>query len=221
MAEPDRVDAEADGREPTFQDEFVKAIGGWRGALEGALPATAFVVVRIFTGGTLVPAAVAVGVGLCAVALRRLHGSSPLQAWGGFFGLAIAVLVARATGTGEGFFLPGIVGTALMGVVFAASLLAGKPAVGFALASYDAKYQHWSEHAPLRRACAIATAFWAVTFFVRAGVATWIYQQPGDADGTLLIVSNVVKWPLIVGAGLLTLALVRRAGVPPTGSTAD
>ena len=221
VAEPDQAAVDPELVEPSFQDEFVKAIGGWRGALESALPATAFVLVRIVTGGTLVPAAVAVGVGLCAVALRRVHGSSPLQAWGGFFGLAIAVLVARATGTGEGFFLPGIVGTALLGVVFAASLLAGRPAVGFALASYDAKYLRWREHAPLRRACGVATAVWAVTFFVRAGVATWIYRQPGDADGTLLIVSNVVKWPLIIGAAFVTLALVRRAGPPPIEAGSD
>jgi hypothetical protein len=199
----------------SFQAEFVKSIGGWRGALEGALPATAFVVVRIFTGGLLAPTIAAAAVGLCAVGLRRLHGSSPLQAWGGFFGLAIAILVARATGTGEGFFLPGIVGTALLGVVFSASLVARRPAVGVALASYDAKYLRWREHEPLRRACAIATAVWAVTFFIRAGIATWIYQQPGDADGELLIVINAIKWPLIAGAAFLTVVLVRRAGPPP------
>jgi hypothetical protein len=211
VADEDRTET----AEVSFQDEFIKAIGGWRGALEGALPATAFVVTRIVTGGMLLPALVAIGFGLAAVGLRTLHGSSPIQAWGGFFGLAIAILVARVTGKGEGFFLPGIVGTAALGVVFASSLLAGRPAVGFVLASYDTKYLRWREYEPLRRACAIATAVWAVTFFIRAGVATWIYQQPGDADGKLLIVINAIKWPLIAGAAILTVALVRRAGPPP------
>ena len=208
MAEPDRDDVAEDAPLSYFHD----VMGGWRGALEGALPATAFVVVRIVTGGMLAPALVAIAVGLGAVALRRHHGSSPLQAWGGFFGLAVAILVARATGKGEGFFLPGIIGTGTLGVVFTLSLLVKRPAVGYALASYDTKYERWREYEPLRRACTIATAVWALTFYVRAGVATWIYRQPGDADGKLLIVINAIKWPLIAGAALITFALVRRAG---------
>jgi hypothetical protein len=190
-------------------------LGGWRGALDSALPAMAFIVVRIITGGMLAPSLVAVAVGLVVVGLRRLQGLPLLQAWGGFGALAVAILMARTTGKGEGFFLPGIIGTALAGVAFAGSVIAGRPAVGTALASYDAKYAGWREHQPLRRACTTATAVWAVTFFVRAGIATWIYRQPGDAGGKLLIVSNVVKWPLIATAALLTMALVRRAGLPP------
>lgn len=209
MAEPDPRD---DG---SPQLDFVSLIGGWRGAVDGALPATAFVVTRIVSGGMLVPALVAIVVGLAVVGLRRLHGLSLLQAWGGFLALAVAILVARATGKGEGFFLPGIIGTATAGAVFAGSLVTGRPAVGTALASYDVKYARWREHEPLRRACSVTTAVWALTFFVRASVSTWIYRQPGDASGKLLVVSNLVKWPLIAGAALLTLALVRRAGPPP------
>ncbi|MGN6475444.1 MAG: DUF3159 domain-containing protein [Mycobacteriales bacterium] len=213
MAEPDPRDTDS----PPL--DFFGAIGGVRGAVDGALPATAFVVTRIVTDGMLVPAVVAVAVGLVIVALRRLHGLSLLQAWGGFFALAIAILVARATGKGEGFFLPGIIGTALAGTGLAISVVIRKPAVGAALASYDVKYARWHEHEPLRRACSVATGVWALTFFVRAGVSTWIYRQPGDASGKLLIVSNLVKWPLIAGAALLTLALVRRAGLPPDSNT--
>ena len=201
--------------EDAARSVFIDAIGGWRGAIDSTLPATAFVVMRIVTGRLPLAALVAGAVGLGVVGLRRLRGQSLLQAWGGFFGLAVAILVARATGTGEGFFLPGIVTTAALGVVFSLSVLVGRPAVGTALASYDAKYLRWREHEPLRRACTIATAVWALTFFVRAGVATWIYRKPGDAGGTLLITINAIKWPLIVGAAYLTLTLVRRAGPPP------
>lgn len=219
MADPDAPDAPDDsdnsGARAAPSIDIMTAIGGWRGIVESALPATAFVVVRVITGGLTVPTLAAVAVGLGAVGLRLLRGSSALQAWGGFFGLGVAIIVARATGTGEGFFLPGIVTVAALGVAFSISLLARRPAVGAALATYDAKYAGWREYQPLRRACTIATAVWAVTFFARAGVATWIYQQPGDADGTLLIVTNMVKWPLTIGAALLTLYLVRRAGPPP------
>jgi hypothetical protein len=63
----------------------------------------------------------------------------------------------------------------------------------------------------------LATAAWAASFFVRAGVAGTIYSVYGDSPADnllLLVVINAVKWPLIVGCALLTVALVKRAGLP-------
>ncbi len=191
---------------------FVQAFGGVRGLLDSAVPGVAFVLVRLVTESlnTALVVALALGVGL--LVLRRLRGEPLQQVGSGFFGLLIAVLVARATGTGKGFFLPGIITTALTGVGFVVSLVVRRPAVGLALAAYDAKYAGYREHAGLRRAVTLATAFWALTFFVRAGVAAYVYSLPGDSDGLLLLVINAVKWPLIAGAALLTVVLVRRSG---------
>jgi hypothetical protein len=202
-------------RPPLQASAFVEAFGGVRGLLDSALPATVFVLVRLATGSLGTAIWASVGVGLAVLALRALRGQPLSQAVSGFLGLALAVLVARATGSGEGFFLPGILTTALTGVAFVGSLAVGRPAVGVALAAFDQAYAGWREHPPLLRACRTATAFWALTFFVRAGVAFWVYQQAGDHDGVLLIVINAVKWPLIALAALLTVSLVRRAGHPP------
>ena len=191
---------------------FVDAIGGGRGLLESALPATVFVLVRLVTERLGVAIAVALATGVVLLGLRLRRGESVQQVGSGLFGLVLAVLVARVTGRGEGFFLPGILTTAGTGVLFVASLLARRPAVGIALAAYDPRYAGWAEHPRLRRACVIATAVWAVTFFVRAGVAYAVYRLPGDDDGLLLVVINAVKWPLIAGAALLTVVLVRRSG---------
>ncbi len=191
---------------------FMEAMGGGRGLVDSALPATVFVLVRLVDArlGVAIACALASGVVLLGLRLRR---GEPLQQVGsGFFGLVLAVVVARATGTGKGFFLPGIITTALTGVAFVGSLVVRRPAVGLALAAYDGRYAGWAAHPGLRRACQIATAVWAVTFFVRAGVAYGVYRLPGDRDGLLLVVINAVKWPLIVGAALLTVVLVRRSG---------
>ena len=210
---PDPAPEEADGRDVSATT-FVDALGGGRGLFDSAVPATVFVVARLITDSLTTAVVVAVVSGLLIIALRRLRGQSLQQAASGFFGLAIAVVVARATGKGEGFFLPGIVITAGMGVGFVLSLLAGRPAVGAALAAYDEKYAGWREHPPLYRAARICTAVWALTFFIRAGIATLVYRRAGDNDGLLLIVVNAVKWPLIIGAALLTVRMVRRAGLP-------
>jgi hypothetical protein len=193
---------------------FVDALGGGRGIIDSAVPATVFVIVRIATDSLTPAIVIALVSGLLLAVLRLVRGQSLQQVGSGLFGLVIAVLVARATGTGEGFFLPGIILTAATGVAFVGSLLLGRPAVGLALAALDVKYAGWREHPPLLRACRLATAFWAGTFFVRAGIAYGVYRRSGDNDGALLVVVNVVKWPLIVLAAGLTVWLVRRAGLP-------
>jgi hypothetical protein len=202
---------------PVETGSLLAQMGGLRGLLDSALPATVFVLANLVGDGDLtLPIVLSLIAGLLVVAIRRGRGEPVQQAFSGFFGLAIAVLFARATGTGEGFFLPGIISTGLTGVAFLVSLLIGKPAVAYALTAYDPRYAAWKIHPPLRRACQLATAFWTVTFFIRAGVAAFVYTRDGDNDGLLLIVVNAVKWPLIVGAVVLTVLLVRRAGLPAT-----
>ena len=203
--------------EPTRKEistgSLVDAFGGVRGLFDSSLPATVFVVVRLFASlNAAIVAAVASG--LVVVVLRKVRGESLQQAGSGFFGLLLAVLIARSTGTGKGFFLPGILLTAGSGVAFVVSLLVRRPAVALALAAFDPRYAPWRELPALRRACVLSTAVWAASFFVRAAVATFFYTRPGDHPGTLLIVVNAVKWPLIIGAALLTVFLVKRADVP-------
>lgn len=194
---------------------LMEAMGGTRGVIDSAVPATVFVLARLVTGSLTTAVVVSLVSGLLLLGLRVGRGEPLQQVGSGFFGLVLAVVVARATGTGKGFFLPGILTTAGTGVAFLVSLAVGRPAVGLALGAYDAKYADWLQHPGLRRACRLATAFWAFTFFVRAGVAYWVYSLPGDRDGLLLVVINAVKWPLIAAAALLTVLLVRRSGYSP------
>ena len=203
---------EARGGQELPPTALMAAMGGTRGLIDSALPATVFVLARLVIGSLTTALLVSLLSGALLLGLRLLRGEPLQQVGSGFFGLVLAVLVARATGTGKGFFLPGILTTAGTGLAFVVSLLVRRPAVGLALAAYDAKYTGWAAHPGLRRACQLATAFWAVTFFVRAGVAYWVYSLPGDRDGLLLVVINAVKWPLIAAAVLLTVVLVRRSG---------
>ncbi|MDP9182298.1 MAG: DUF3159 domain-containing protein [Actinomycetota bacterium] len=180
------------------------------------MPATLFVIARFFTSLNAAIAA-AVVAGVLIVVVRRVQGESLQQAFSGFFGLLIAVLVVRSTGTGKGIFLPGILITAGTGVGFGVSLLVGRPAVALGLAAADPRYAAWKTFPPLRRACMISTAVWCVSFFIRAAVATTVYLSSGDRPQdnlAILIVINAVKWPLIIGSALFTVAQVKRAGLP-------
>jgi hypothetical protein len=206
------------GREPDplTVHSLLTVFGGVKGLLDSTVPSLVFVLVRLFADlNTAIAAAVAAG--LVVVALRAARGEPLQQAFSGFFGLLVAVLIARSTGTGKGFFLPGILITAGSGVGFGISLLVGRPVVALGLTAVDPRYGVWREHAALRRACVLSTAVWTASFFVRAAVATTVLLLVGD-DGTdnlvVLVVINAVKWPLIIGSALLTVALVRAADVP-------
>lgn len=198
---------------------LVGALGGWKGLVDQSLPAGVFVVARFVTSLNAAIAA-AVVTGLLVVALRRVQGEPLQNAAGGFFGLLLAVLVVRTTGSGKGIFLPGILITAGSGLAFVVSLLARRPAVALALTAADPRYAVWRTHPPLQRACEVSTALWAGSFFVRASVATAVYVLGGDDPGDnllLLVVINAVKWPLIIGSAVITVGLVRRAGLPGDG----
>lgn len=209
------------GEQDTQQQDLttgtlLQGFGGWKGLLDSSLPATVFVLVR-FVADLNTSIVAAVVAGLLVVGLRRWQGETLQHAASGFFGLLIAVLIVRSTGTGKGIFLPGILITAGSGLAFGLSLLLKQPAVALGLAAADTRYAAWKTYEPLRRACTIATAVWCTTFFIRAGVAGTIYLAYGDSPGEnllLLVVINAVKWPLIIGAALLTVTLVRRAGLP-------
>lgn len=206
----------ADDPKELSTSTLLEVFGGVKGLLDSSIPATVFVVARL-VGDLNTAIVAAVAAGLLVVALRSARGESLQQALNGFFGLVVAVVIARSTGTGKGFFLPGIVITAASGVAFTVSLLVRRPAVALGLAAIDARYAVWREHEALRRACVLSTAVWAASFFVRAGVATTVALSVGDA-GTdnlvVLVVINAVKWPLIIGSALFTVAQVKRADVP-------
>src|SRR3954471_23900703 len=154
-------------------------MGGAKGVFDSSLPALVFIGVRLASDlNTAVVAAVAAG--LLVLGYRRLRGESLQYCMSGFFGLLIAVVLAKVTGTGKGFFLPGIVLTAVSGLGFAASNLVRQPAVALALVAIDAKYETWRTDPALRRACVQSTWVWAASFLIRAAVATGVALTVGD-----------------------------------------
>lgn len=205
---------------PAAKDLTTKALlevfGGVKGLFDSSLPVLVFLIARFFTSlnGSI---ALAVAAGLVTVVVRRARGESLQQAFGGFFGLLLAVLIVHFTGSGKGIFWPGIAITAGTGVVFLVSLLIKRPAIALGLAAMDPRYKVWPDHPALRKACTVATAVWCASFFVRAAVGTVVLLAIGDSKGDgllILIIINAVKWPLIVGSAVLTVGLVKAADVP-------
>lgn len=196
---------------------FLDLFGGVAGLFDSTVPALVFIVVKLVSDlNTGIIAAVVAG--LAIVAFRRARGETLQHSASGFFGLLLAVLIARATGSGKGFFLPGIILTGLSGVAFAVSALVRRPAIALVLVAIDPKYAVWKEHPALRRACVRSTWVWAASFFIRAAVATAVALTVGDnaRDNAILFgVIQVEKYLMLAGAALYTVVAVRRIHVPP------
>lgn len=182
------------------------AIGGTRGLLDSSLPAVLFVLVYSRFG--LRPGVTAALV-LAAVLLvvRLLRKESPRYAANGFLGVAISAFVALRLGRAEGYFLPGIIFSALYGLVFAGSLLVRRPLVGVVTAALEGAGGPVS--ARLQRVYWWSTLGWAAVFGSRAVVQGALYAlgRPGWLAGARL----AMGWPLTLLALGLTAAAVRRA----------
>ena len=199
--------------EPLQVRHFLALMGGGKGVFDSSVPAVVFIAVRLLADlNTAVAAAVVAG--LLVAAFRKARGESLQHCASGFVGLLVAVVISRATGTGKGFFLPGIVLTGVSGLAFALSNLVRQPAVALALVAIDAKYETWKTDPALRRACVLSTWVWSASFLIRCAVASAVALTVGDdaKDNAILFgVIQVERYALLVGAAAFTVWAVRRA----------
>lgn len=132
------------GAVPAFAtvEELLRArlsavIGGWRGALDSALPTLAFVLVWTLRH-ELVPAVAGAALACCLLAVVRIVRRETLRfvAWSAA-AVAVAAFLALRSGRAENAFLPGMIQTAVFGLAMAVANLARWPLFGFLIAAGD------------------------------------------------------------------------------------
>jgi hydrogenase/urease accessory protein HupE len=188
-------------------------LGGWRGVVDGAVPPALFVAGS--TGAGLLghderalPTAAAAAAG-SAVALgiaRLARGHSLAGVVRGSVGLALAVGFALWTGHARDFFLPGIAVDGLYAAALSVSVLAGRPAIGYAYAALF-RAPGWRSDRRLRRVLARATLGWAVVYLLRFAVQLLFYGT--DQPELLALAKLALGWPLTAGAVIVTIRVVR------------
>src|SRR6185437_1391160 len=171
--------------------DVAKMLVGRRGVIDATTPGIVLVVIDAMTSLSLAIAGALIAVALIAV-LRLLRHEPLRQAGDGVLGLAGAAALAAYTGSAKTYFLPGILVNALWAVASIASIIVGRPLLGYAAAMLDRGYAHWQSDTGLRRAAALATGVWALVFTSRALVQGYLY------------VHNDVHWlaPVKLGMGL-------------------
>jgi hypothetical protein len=156
---------------------------------------------------------------LAVVAVRRLRGQQLTSAWYGVGGVVVGAALAKATGSGNGYFLPKVVTNALYGSAFLVSVVIGKPLIGIAWAFFHRQPLAWGYRPEVRRVFAALTLMWAGGYFLRSIVYGVLIASGRDRTGSLATVSLVLGLPLTGALLAVTLLVIRRTlghhGRPP------
>jgi uncharacterized membrane protein len=185
--------------------------------VDTALSPIVFLAVNALAG---LNAAAIAALGLAvAVVLTRLVRRQPVtNALGGLVGVGIAVLIALATGSAEGYFLPRVVLNAFWALAFLVSIVARRPAIGIFAQLVHGLPEDWLANPPVRRAFTEATMIWVV-YYAGKAIIYGVLIQAGEL-GALAAVSFVLGWPLFIGLFAATYWFLRRrierlGGPPP------
>lgn len=207
-----RIPRVTDTPEPTPEPEraptLLDQMGGVPGIVASTVPVAVFVIVNVIT--ELRPAlyaAVAAGV---AILVWRLFRRDPIQpAISGLIGVGVCALVANQTGEARGFYLPGLLYSAFLGLVALVSVVVRWPLAGVIWHGINGHGQEWRKDPVLLRAYTWATGIWAVVFAARVIVQGLLYDA--NAENLLGIARLAMGYPLFGVAILATILIVRRA----------
>lgn len=193
---------------------LAKAVGGWRGMIDSALPSVVFIVAYVGLG--LLPQyadvrlkyslIAAVGIGVVIAILRILRKQPLQQVLAGFVGVAVSAFVAARTGNAEDYFLPGILLNVGYFAAFLISILIRWPLVGVIVGLLTKGNMSWREDQQARRTYAAASWLWVGVFGLRLAVQVPLYLA--GAVAPLGVLKILMGWPLYLAALYFTYRVV-------------
>ncbi|GAA4553553.1 DUF3159 domain-containing protein [Pseudonocardia xishanensis] len=206
----DEPDEPAEGTErsmPTLMEQM----GGVSGIVASTVPIAVFIVANVLFD--LQPALIAALVAGVGVAIFRVVRKQPLQpAISGLVGVGVCAFIAYRTGQARGFYLPGLLYSAALGLAFLVSIAVRWPLAGVIWHGINGHGQGWRRNPRMLRAYSWASALWALVFAARLVVQGWLYNA--DEETWLGIARLAMGYPLIGVAILGTVLAVRRAERP-------
>jgi len=183
-------------------------MGGVPGIIASTIPVAVFVVGNLVS--TLQPALIAALASGVAIAIWRIVRKQPLQpAVSGLFGVGVAAFIAYRTGEARGFYLPGLIYSAVLGLAFLVSVLVRWPLAGVIWHGINGDGQSWRRDPRLLRAYTWASLLWTLVFAARLVVQGLLYNA--DATTWLGIARLAMGYPLVGIALLGTIWAVSRA----------
>ena len=186
-----------------------KAIGGWRGLIDSALPSMLFIVIFVFQKNLNNALIASLALGGVLLLIRLIERKSLTQVFSGFIGLSISVFLTWRTKDASNFFLTGIVTNGIYGFFLLISVLIRKPLIGYLVGSLVGDTTGWLKHPLLVRAYTTVTWLWVAVFGLRLLVQIPLYLN--DSIALLGSVKIFMGWPLYLFAAWLTYQIVQTA----------
>lgn len=201
-----------DRQTPTLLEQM----GGIPGIVASSVPVAVFIVVNIVT--TLQIALIAALAAGVAIAVWRIVRRQPLQpAVSGLLGVGFAAFIAYRTGEARGFYLPGLIYSAVLALAFLGSVVVRWPLAGVIWHGINGHGQSWRRDTRLRRAYTWATLLWAAVFVARVALQGFLYWN--NQATWLGIARLAMGYPLFGIALLGTIWAVSRARPAPEAAT--
>lgn len=207
--------------EELLRARLLAAIGGWRGAVESAVPTIAFVLVwTVRPDLPLALGAAAAGVVVLGV-IRLLQRQTIRFLAYAAVGVAIAAVVALRSGRAQDVFLPGILTNAAYLVLMVVSVLTRWPAMGFLVGAGDPDVNPedpfaWRRHTGVVRVASKLT--WVLAGLYAARVAVMVPLYLAGQVAALGVSKILLGWPAyLVAVAVMGYFLMRgRTPLDPT-----
>lgn len=194
-------------RREEYRSLVKDSIGGKRGIIDSGLPPVVFVIAN-WIGGLNVGIFSAIGAGVLILLLRLVRKESVQQAFSGFFGIAICVLIARQTGEARGYFLFGIWRSVILTGVFVLSAALRWPLVGAIWEFLQPSGRDWRRERRLMSVYTWTTVMWAASFGLKFLLERFLYDE--NLTGWLAAARVATGYPLTIAMFGATFLLVRR-----------
>jgi hypothetical protein len=199
--------------------EELKAVFAGSGSrlLDSFIPLLVFLITNPLLGSTKALWGALGTAGLIAV-IRIVRRNTLLFSLGGIGGVLVAAVFVNVSGSGAGFFLPGLISGAITVLLCILSLAFKRPLVAWS--SFIARRWplNWYWHPRVHPAYSEVTIIWALAFSARLALEYWLFQE--DALSALGASRVFMGWPytvlLLIGSylyGLWRLGNLRGPGV--------
>jgi hypothetical protein len=127
---------------------------------------------------------------------RLIKHQSVVYSLAGFGSVMLAAVFVLVSGSDRGFFLPGLITSALTIILAVASVLVNRPLVAWTSILTRRWPREWYWHPRVLPAYNEVTIIWAVAFAAQLGLEYWFYQQ--EALNSLGFTRLLFGWPFTI-----------------------
>jgi hypothetical protein len=179
-----------------LREEFSLVLSGRRlKLLDSFLPLLVFLIANSLVGLNLALWG-AIAVATLFAIYRIIRKESLVYSLGGSGGVLLAAVFVNLSGSGSGFFLPGLISGGLTVVLCVVTVAINRPVVAWT--SFIARRWplDWYWHPQVLPAYNEVAIAWAVAFSARLALEYWLFQQ--DALNALGATRVALGWPFTV-----------------------